>query len=171
MMKGSTMSLATQSLFALPVPTENWSTTSGEASPPPARTTSNVGAVLALKFSPPTPNHNSKHTDFDNLLAELEADPRNAQDMADAGAWASDFLYPGEAETLRTARLRKGLSQKQLASLIGTSQPHIANLEKSGNDVMLSTAVKLCAALDIEFGCLPGMIDRQRSINSQKELK
>ncbi|QJD55112.1 hypothetical protein QIT81_gp51 [Pseudomonas phage MR15] len=36
---------------------------------------------------------------------------------------------------------------------------------------MLSTALKLCVALDVEFGCLPGMIDRQRSINSQKELK
>ncbi|MBI6849073.1 helix-turn-helix transcriptional regulator [Pseudomonas syringae] len=127
--------------------------------------------MLALNFSPPAASHNSKHTDFDDLLAELEADPKNAKDMADAGSWAADFLYPGEAETLRTARLRKGLSQKQLASLIGTSQPHIANLEKSGNDVMLSTAVKLCAALDIEFGCLPGMIDHQRSINSQKELK
>lgn len=151
--------------------TKPWSTEHGDSVPPTSRTTSNTGAVITAKFSAISANLNSEHLDFDALTAELEADPRNSSDLAAAGSWAADFLYPGEVDTLRTARLRKGLSQKQLAMLIGTSQPHVANLEKSGNDVMLSTAQKLCAALDIDFGRLPDMIDRQRAINAQKELK
>ncbi len=34
--------------------------------------------------------------------------------------------WPGKPVTLRTLRLRKGLSQAQLAEAIGTQQPHIA---------------------------------------------
>lgn len=151
--------------------TKPWSTEHGDSVAPTSRTTSLTGAVITAKFSALSPNLASEHQDFDALAAELEADPQNASELAVAGSWAADLLYPGEKDTLRTARLRKGLSQKQLAVMIGTSQPHIANLEKSGNDVMLSTAQKLCAALDIDFGRLPEMIDRQRAINAQKELK
>ncbi len=104
-------------------------------------------------------------------MAELESDPNNAVELAEAGAWVADTFFKEDGETLRTARLRKGYSQKQLAERLGTSQPHIANLEKGGGDVMLSTAQKLCEALDIQFGDLPKMIERQREIQAQKERK
>lgn len=103
------------------------------------------------------------------LMAELEADDSNRAELAEAGSWVSEAFYKDDGDTLKNARLRLGLSQKQLALAIGTSQPHVANLERSGGDIMLSTGVKLCAALNIDFGKLPEMIDRQRAINANKE--
>lgn len=165
------MSSPIQSRFVSQALTKPWSTEHGDSAPPAVRTTSITGAVITAKFRAISTNLETEHLDFDALTAELEADPRNKAELEAAGNWAADFLYPGEESTLRTARLRKGLSQKQLAAMIGTSQPHVANLEKSGNDIMLSTAQKLCEALDIDFGRLPAMIDRQRALNAQKELK
>lgn len=143
----------------------------GEATAPPAKTASKPGAVLTRSFHTVALRFADDNKDFDALAAELESEPANAAELAEAGAWAADLLYPGETETLKTARLRKGLSQKQLAKMIGTSQPHIANLEKSGTDVMISTAQKLCAALEVDFGKLPEMIQRQREMNAQKDVK
>lgn len=102
-------------------------------------------------------------------MAELESDPSAADEMAAAGAWVAEQFYPRETDTIRVARLRKGISQKQLAFLIGTSQPHVANIEKSEGEIMLSTAQRLCEALDIDLGSLPEMIQAQRAINAEKE--
>lgn len=83
----------------------------------------------------------------------------------------ADRFYAGEAETLKTMRLRKGYSQTQLAKLIGTSQPHVANLERSQGDVMFSTAEKICEALEISMDVFQMMLKRQREINASRGRK
>lgn len=104
-------------------------------------------------------------------MAEIEADESNKADLVAAGAWVADTLYPGQAGTIKTARLRKGFSQKQLASLIGTSQPHIANIEKGHAGVMFDTVERLCQTLGITPNDFQVMTANQKAINSRKEEK
>lgn len=51
---------------------------------------------------------------------------------------------------LRRIREEIGMTQSQLASLMGVSQPSIANLEKKGADIKLSTLHRYFDALGIE---------------------
>ena len=51
---------------------------------------------------------------------------------------------------LRQIREELGVTQSQLASLMGISQPSVANLEKKGADVKLSTLHRYFNALGIE---------------------
>lgn len=104
-----------------------------------------------------------KHNDFDAFMAELEADPANAQALADAGAWIADTFYAEESETIRTARLRKGLSQKQLAAALETSQAQIAKLESGRVDPQYPTMLKLMNALDLDANRLFAMLANQAS--------
>jgi DNA-binding XRE family transcriptional regulator len=50
---------------------------------------------------------------------------------------------------LSALRLRKGWSQKRLADEVGTSQSHIARLEIGNEDILMSTARRLAAALGV----------------------
>lgn len=104
-----------------------------------------------------------KHNDFDAFMAELESDPANAQALEDAGTWIADTFYAEEGETLRTARLRKGLSQAQLAATLETSQAQIAKIESGRADMRLSTMRKLMQALDLDANQLHAMLDAQES--------
>lgn len=104
-----------------------------------------------------------KHNDFDAFMAELEADPANAQDLAEAGSWIADTFYAEENETIRTVRLRKGLSQKQLAEALETSQSHIAKIESGRNDLQYPTMLKLMKALDLDANRLFAMLANQAS--------
>lgn len=111
-----------------------------------------------------------KHTAFDALLAELDGDPKSAQEMSEARSWVGDSFY-GSERTIKAARLKKGLSQKQLADVLKTSQPHVATIEKGCVDLMMSTAVKLCEVLDIEMNDLPQMLETQKAITEGKVKK
>lgn len=104
-----------------------------------------------------------KHNSFDAFMAELESDPANAQALEEAGTWIADTFYCEEGETLRTARLRKGLSQKQLADALETSQSQIAKIESGRNDLQYPTMLKLMKALDLDANRLFAMIANQAS--------
>jgi len=104
-------------------------------------------------------------------MAELEADPANAEDLVEAGHWVAETLYGKEGDTVKSARLKKGLSQKQLADIIGSSQPHIANFEKGTQDPHFSTAKKISEALDVSLDALFEMLETQRNLNHAKVSK
>ena len=64
----------------------------------------------------------------------------------------------GEAELayelgrrVRELRLARGMSQRQLALLAGTSQPAIARLEMGGTNPRMNTLARLSAALGAEL--------------------
>lgn len=84
--------------------------------------------------------------DFEQQL--ISEDPAFAKSMLKARQKLSGEL---RASGLKAIRLNAGLSQAQLAQLIGTSQPHIARLEKSPESMYLDTAVKLSHALHIDL--------------------
>jgi transcriptional regulator with XRE-family HTH domain len=64
-------------------------------------------------------------------------------------AAASEELEPG----YQVARLRmlRGLTQKQLAEMVGTRQPSIARLENGSTIPSLSFLQKIAAALDAKI--------------------
>ncbi|WP_165493852.1 helix-turn-helix transcriptional regulator [Azotobacter chroococcum] len=163
------MSLAIHSQSASQQLIEFWRTGIEEKPPTPAG--SNSPRIATFEISISSSSLSKKHTAFDALMMELETDPANAKELAEAGAWVADNFYKDDGETLKTARLRKGLSQKQLAALIGTSQPHIANLESGRVEPNISTAQKLCKVLNLRFGDIPAILERQKFLNSQKGRK
>ena len=127
----------------------------------PATTPSNVFCIeaRATKDDHFAPGFKS----VDSLLEKLEAaDPEG---MREARQWAADTLYPNEEFTVRALRLRKGLSQTALAKLIGSSQPHIARIERGTEDIQTSTFRKLASALGIDCNQMDEALRNQERAN------
>jgi DNA-binding XRE family transcriptional regulator len=85
--------------------------------------------------------------DIDSAVEEQERDPGIRAGIARARMRLAEQL-PFEQNSLAYLRMRSGLSQKQLAEKIGTSQPHIARIESGRDNVLLRTANLLAKALD-----------------------
>jgi transcriptional regulator with XRE-family HTH domain len=60
---------------------------------------------------------------------------------------------------LKEARLKKGLTQKELAELIGKSKVSITHYENGQRDPSISDLKKLCKALDTSSDYLIGLLD------------
>ena len=56
---------------------------------------------------------------------------------------------------IRTARERKGLSQRALGDLVGMPQSHISKIESGAVDLQTSSLVQLARALDLELAVVP----------------
>ena len=59
------------------------------------------------------------------------------------------------AQTLREARIARGLSQRELAERAGLGQSRLALIEAGGVDLRTSTLVQLARALDLELVLAP----------------
>ena len=86
--------------------------------------------------------------DIDTVVEDLERDPQRYVALKGARQRLARKLEP-KVGGLAALRLRRGLSQKQLADAIGTSQPHIARIEKGRDNVLLATANQLARALGV----------------------
>jgi DNA-binding XRE family transcriptional regulator len=78
------------------------------------------------------------NADYRNEMQQ--ARERLAQDMAELGI-----------DSLATLRLNRGLSQSQLAQMIGTSQPHIAKIEAGSGIPNWATVVKIADVLNVSL--------------------
>ena len=67
------------------------------------------------------------------------------------------MTYPIDAiaETLRVARARQGLSQRELSVDSAVPQGHISRIENGGVDLRVSSLVALARALDLEVMLVP----------------
>jgi len=85
-------------------------------------------------------------SDIDELIAEFETTESGRTAISEGRQWVAETFY--KEPSLAQLRLRKGLSQEQLAKLVKTTQPQIAKLE-SGNtaDPRISTVTRLAEAL------------------------
>lgn len=63
------------------------------------------------------------------------------------GGW----LFAQIAEDLATRRLERGLSQKELAGLVGTTQSAIARLETGGRPPRIDTLLRIADALECDL--------------------
>ena len=65
-------------------------------------------------------------------------------------ASAAPVFFRKFGELIKEARIRKGLSQKQLAYRIGMKQPDVSRIEEGRKNITLSTAMRFCNVLGIK---------------------
>jgi ribosome-binding protein aMBF1 (putative translation factor) len=82
-----------------------------------------------------------------NRVAAMTADERAAFDET----YEATRLALDVGEKVRDAREAAGLSQRELASRMGTSQAAVARLEAGGVGATLTTLQKVAAALDLKI--------------------
>lgn len=96
---------------------------------------------------------------LDDVLNEYLQDEEFRANFADANKQLAETYYKDE-KSLRAMRLKKGLTQSQLAEAISTSQPQITKLENGDTDFRSATVVKLAKFFGIKasemFGILIG---------------
>lgn len=146
-----TISLLSES-FEHTTTSESVALASGSAVPNPATRPSNVVHFLVHpQQDEPIP---AGYTTIDDVVAEFERDPAMQEELLDARRWVADTVLAGKPVTMRTLRLRKGLSQAQLAEAIGTQQPHVARIEGGQADLRLETCRRIASALGIDLNTL-----------------
>lgn len=84
-------------------------------------------------------------SDFLDELQQSLEDPRKAMDFGEAMAKV-DVAY-----ALSRARSAKGLTQKELATRLGTSQSYIAKLERGDANPSVGTVGRMFAALGLRL--------------------
>lgn len=108
------------------------------------------------------------HTSIGDLVSEWNADSARRKALQEARRWAAKEFHGEEGDTLRTLRLQKGLSQQQLAAVIGTSQPHIARIEGGADNLNIDTCRRIASALDIDLNALNQALLQQQKRNTAK---
>ncbi|NKI17411.1 helix-turn-helix transcriptional regulator [Spongiibacter sp. KMU-166] len=98
-------------------------------------------------FAPQAEGH-AKGIDIDDVISELtKNNPGFAQHLTVARQRAA-ASYFSQDEGIRRLRLAAGLSQRELADIVGTAQPYIACLEAGGAEPKITTAAKIAKALN-----------------------
>lgn len=69
-----------------------------------------------------------------------------------------------QADTIKSYRLKKGWSQAQLAAAIGTSQPHIARIERGTENLLVDTCRRLGEALGIDMNTIDSALRAQEAV-------
>lgn len=120
------------------------------------------------QFTAPLASAPEKHTDIDDLVDKWEIDDKRRVALEEARSWIADTFHSQDGDTVRTMRLRKGWSQSQLASELGTSQPHIYRIERGTENLAIDTCRRLCKALEIDMNTLEQALSHQEKINNSK---
>lgn len=84
----------------------------------------------------------------DAFLAEF-SDEESQRLLTDARKALAEEFPVEPVPALNTLRLRAGMSQADLARAVGTSQPHIARLERGDTDPVTETIQRLADALGV----------------------
>jgi DNA-binding XRE family transcriptional regulator len=124
------------SLFSNPVSLGNTSINAG---------TNFAGLIISISKVTPKQNESKDIDDFINEL--LAQDKIHEGDLHAARKVVADVMYEGQQDSLKTLRLRAGLSQAQLAEIIGMKQPNICEFEVGKRKPNIDTLKKLAAAL------------------------
>ncbi len=82
--------------------------------------------------------------------------PKEELLLAKAKLELSEFIYD--------LRRMKRMSQKQLAELMGVSQPYIAKIEDGEENLTIETIVKLLAALNTRLRLKPEKRDKDEGV-------
>lgn len=100
----------------------------------------------------------NKGTSFEEFEAELLSKPGIRKEY--------EALQPRYdlVRALIKRRTQLGISQAQLAKLVGTKQPAISRLEKGDSDATLNTFFKVASALDLDISVkVRGRAQRSRA--------
>jgi transcriptional regulator with XRE-family HTH domain len=66
----------------------------------------------------------------------------------------SMILDVGEIKTLKQIVFESGLTRQQLADILGVAPPRVTKIMQPGQDLRISTAVKLAKALNVSLKTL-----------------
>lgn len=124
------------------------STPAATTAPPRAKVLEFPGPAPAEAPIPPG------YTTIDQLIVEFERDPAAKEELRRGRQWLAKTVLGDKPQSLRVLRLRKGMSQAQLADAIGTQQPHIARIESGQADVRLETCRRIAQVLGVDLNTL-----------------
>lgn len=93
------------------------------------------------------------------LAAERALDSKKTAALARARKRHAEALEGVGTYALAKLRLQRGLSQTQLAHMMGVSQPYIAKIERGEDDLRASTIRKLAFALDVPAATVLALIE------------
>ncbi|ENO90435.1 helix-turn-helix transcriptional regulator [Thauera linaloolentis] len=110
-----------------------------------ASTTSSPSTVLRFEAAVIHPRQREGWRDIHTRAAELEQNPGRARALVRARQRLAETLFT--ETTLSALRLRKGMSQAELARRIGSSQSRLSRIEAGLDDPRRSTLLKLSEAL------------------------
>lgn len=127
---------------------------------PIARTENNV---IRLP-EPAQPEISDSYLTVDDFVQKFEDDEILRPELETARHWVADTFYGDDGDTIRTIRLRKGWSQTTLANELGTSQSHVARIEKGTENIHIQTCRRLCSALSIDMNTVDEYLRRQEAI-------
>jgi transcriptional regulator with XRE-family HTH domain len=103
------------------------------------------------------------------VVAELTEDATGNAALEAGRRWVADAFYGQDGDTLRTLRLRRGWSQTRLATALGTSQSHVARIERGRENLTLETCRKLSRTLGIDLNTLDDLLRRQEAITQASQ--
>ena len=108
------------------------------------------------------------HVAVGEMVAKWEKDEKRRKAVEKARGWVADTFHAEDGKTVRTLRLRKGWSQIQLAKALGTSQSHVARIERGTENPLIETCRRLCGVLGIDMNTLDQALRRQEVIAQAK---
>lgn len=108
------------------------------------------------------------HVAVGDMVAKWEKDEKRRKAIEEARGWVADTFHAEDGDTVRTLRLRKGWSQIQLAKELGTSQSHVARIERGTENLVIETCRRLCGVLGIDMNTLDQALRRQEVIAQAK---
>lgn len=88
--------------------------------------------------------------EIDALVDRYQENPTRQIAMEKARNLIGSDTTLGDKSSLKQFRLAKGLSQSNLAAMIGTTQAHVARIESGRYDVQVSTLMRLAGALEVD---------------------
>ena len=127
----------------------------------PSTEVSNVMFIVDCVISEYLP---SAYTEIDDVIAKSERNPQRAAALARArGRMAAKLNESGAPVTLASLRLRAGLSQATVASLIGNSQSSYSLIESGQRgDIFLSTSKKLASLFGVSLDEIDAAIENSK---------
>ena len=127
----------------------------------PSTEASNVMFIVDSVISEHLP---SAYTEIDDVVAKSERNPQRAAALARArGRMAEKLNESGAPVSLAYLRLRSGLSQATVASLIGNSQSSYSLIESGQRgDIFLSTSKKLASLFGVSLDEIDAAIENSK---------
>jgi len=119
-------------------------------------------------FSAPKVETPARHKPIGEIVGRWAKDEKRRAALERGRQWVADTIHAGDGDTVRTLRLRKGWSQAQLATELGTSQPHVARIERGTENLAIDTCRRLCLALGVDMNSLDQALRRQEALIQAK---
>lgn len=113
----------------------------------------------------------AKHRRMSDITKTWAKDESRRKAMEEARQWVGETFHGNDGDTVRTLRLSKGWSQTQLAEAIGTSQSHVARIERGDQNLAIQTCRRLSDVLGIDMNTLDHALRQQETLALAKKVE